>query len=76
MLDWKNRKTTYDANGNTTFSASIQNFRDFDDRMLTHDWNRVSETIGGTTTGYLVDNHNLTGLQQLLDQLVNGSVAR
>lgn len=40
------------------------------------DGNRVSETIGGTTTKFLVDDHNPTGLPQVLDELVSGSVTR
>ena len=52
--------------------------------MLTHnsltltydgDGNPVSETFGDTTTKY-VDDHNPTGLPQVLDELVNGSVTR
>ena len=53
--------------------------------MLTHgsmtlvydgDGNRISETNGGTTTKFLVDDHNPTGLSQVIDELVNGSVTR
>jgi RHS repeat-associated protein len=40
------------------------------------DGNRVSETVGGTTTKFLVDDHNPTGLPQVLDELVSGSVTR
>jgi len=40
------------------------------------DGNRVSETVGGTTTKFLVDDKNPTGLPQVLDELVNGSVTR
>ena len=36
------------------------------------DGNRVSETIGGTTTKFLVDNKNPTKLPQVMDELVNG----
>lgn len=76
---------TYDANGNTTSSAGIANTYDFENRMLTHgslsltydgDGNRVSETVGGTTSKFLVDDHNPTGLPQVLDEMVNGSVTR
>jgi RHS repeat-associated protein len=38
------------------------------------DGNRVSETVGGTTTKYLVDELNPTGYTQVMDELVNGSV--
>ena len=53
--------------------------------MLTHgavsmaydgDGNRVSETAGGVTTKFLVDNLNPTGYSQVMDELVNGSVTR
>lgn len=75
----------YDANGNTTSSAGITNTYDFENRMTGHsavslvyegDGNRVSETAGGTTTKFLVDDHNPTGLPQVLDEIVNGSVTR
>ncbi len=73
----------YDDNGNTTSSANIVNRYDFENRMTAHgsvtlvyDGNRVSETAGGVTTKYLVDNLNPTGLPQVLDELVNGSVTR
>jgi len=79
---------TYDANGNTTSSASITNVYDFENRMTQHgtnpglllaydgDGNRVSGTIGGTTTKYLVDALNPSGLPQVLDEIVSGSVTR
>jgi RHS repeat-associated protein len=87
FYDANDRLTTdiYDANGNTTSSAGISNGYDFENRMLTHgavtlvydgDGNHVSETVGGTTTKFLVDDHNQTGLSQVLDELVNGSVTR
>jgi hypothetical protein len=53
--------------------------------MLTHgsvtlvydgDGNRISETIGGTTTKFLVDDHNPTGLPQVLDEIASGAVTR
>ena len=40
------------------------------------DGNRVSETVGSTTTKYLVDTLNPTGYSQVMDELVNGSVTR
>ena len=40
------------------------------------DGNRVSETAGGVTTEYLVDTLNPTGLPQVLEEIVNGSVTR
>ena len=74
-----------DANGNTTSSGGISNTYDFENRMLTHgslslvydgDGNRVSETVGGTATKFLVDDHNPTGLPQVLDEIVGGSITR
>src|SRR5712692_10121176 len=76
---------TYDNNGNTISSAGIANTYDFENRMLAHgavamaydgDGNRVSEAIGGTTTKFLVDDHNPTGLTQVLDEIVSGTVTR
>src|SRR3989440_9653348 len=40
------------------------------------DGNRVSETVGGGTTKYLVETLNPTGLPQVLDETVNSSVTR
>ena len=75
-----------DANGNTTSLAGTTVNYDFENRMtqyganvlLTYDGdgNRVSETAGGTTTKFLVDDHNPTQLPQVLDELVSGSVTR
>ena len=76
---------TYDANGNTISSAGTSNTYDFENRMLSHgavtliydaDGNRVSETAGGTTTKYLVDSLNPTGLPQVMDEKVSGTVTR
>ncbi len=38
------------------------------------DGNRVSETVGGVTTKYLVDLLNPTGYSQVVDELVNGDL--
>ena len=40
------------------------------------DGNRVSETVGGTTTKFLVDSLNPTKLPQVMDETVNGSETR
>jgi RHS repeat-associated protein len=40
------------------------------------DGNRVSETVGSTTTKYLVDTLNPTGYSQVLDELVSGAVTK
>ena len=76
---------TFDNNGNTTSSGGISNSYDFENRMLTHgsvtvvydgEGNRVSETTGGVITKYLVDDLNPTGLPQVVDETVSGSVTR
>ena len=74
---------SYDANGNTISSAGIANTYDFENRMLTHgavtmfydgDGNRVSETAGGITTKFLVDDG--AGLSEVLEEMSNGTVTR
>ena len=40
------------------------------------DGNRVSESVGGAATKYLVDTINPTGLPQVLDETVSGAVTR
>jgi RHS repeat-associated protein len=76
---------TYDNNGNTTASAGIQNTYDFENHLIQHggatigydgDGNRVSETVGGVTTNYLVDTQNTTGYAQVVEELQNGTVTR
>ena len=69
----------YDNNGNTTNSSG--NFYQFD--ALNHltnvnsgtvriiydgDGNRVAKTVGGTTTYYLLDDHNPSGYVQVLEE--------
>src|SRR5437016_7318239 len=86
-FDTDDRLTTdlYDANGNTTSSGGILNAYDFENHMIRHgnvsivydgDGNRVSETVGGLTTNYLVDTNNPTGYAQVVDELQNNSVTR
>jgi RHS repeat-associated protein len=76
---------TYDAAGNTTNSGGIADSYDFESHLITHgavtiaydgDGNRVSETVGGVTTNYLVDTQNPTGYAQVVDELQNNTVAR
>jgi len=76
---------TYDANGNTISSAGISYVYDFENRLLMRgavtivydgDGNRVNETVGSTTTKFLVDDKNPTGYSQVMDELVNGAVTR
>jgi hypothetical protein len=40
------------------------------------DGNRVAKTVNGVTTRYLVDDLNPTGLPQVVDELVAGTVRR
>ena len=40
------------------------------------DGNRVAKTVGGVTTNYLVDDRNLTGYAQVLEEIVGGAVQR
>ena len=76
---------TIDSNGNTTLSGTVSSLYDFENHMTSSgpativydgDGNRVSETVGGATTKYLVDTVNPTGLPQVVDETVNGAVTR
>ena len=75
----------YDADGNTINSLGTVNAYDFENHLVQHgsvtlvydgDGNRVSETVGGVTTNYLVDTVNPTGYAQVVDELVSGKVTR
>jgi RHS repeat-associated protein len=75
----------YDANGNTTNSLGAASTYDFENHLVQKgavtivydgDGNRVSETVGGVTTKYLVDTLNPTGYAQVVDELVSGAVTR
>jgi RHS repeat-associated protein len=75
----------YDEDGNTINSLGTANTYDFENHLATHggvtvvydgDGNRVSETVGGITTNYLVDSVNPTGYAQVVDELVSGTVTR
>jgi RHS repeat-associated protein/uncharacterized repeat protein (TIGR01451 family) len=75
----------YDDDGNTISSGGIGNHYDFESHMIQHgnvaivydgDGNRVSETVGGVTTNYLVDTQNLTGYAQVVEELRAGAVVR
>ncbi len=78
---------TYDADGNTTASGGNAYAYDFENRLTSQnggavsivydgDGNRVSKTVGATTTKYLVDDRNLTGYAQVLEELSGGMVQR
>ena len=75
---------TYDANGNTLSSGGTNYSYEFEDRLVSTsngativydgDGNRVSETISGVTTKYLVDDLTPTHYAQVAEETVNGAV--
>jgi RHS repeat-associated protein len=74
-VDDRLSEDTYDAAGNTVSSGGLGNFYDFENRLLQRgsvsivydgDGNRVSETAGGVTTKYLIDDQNPTGFPQVI----------
>jgi RHS repeat-associated protein len=76
---------TYDADGNTVNFLGTANTYDFENHLVTHggvtlvydgDGNRVSETVAGITTNYLVDTQNPTGYAQVVDELQSSAVTR
>jgi RHS repeat-associated protein len=82
---------SYDKNGNTTRTANGNQYTyDSENHMLSmangttsvtmkYDafGNRVSKTVNGVTTQYLVeDDVNPTGYSQVVDEIVNGAVTR
>jgi RHS repeat-associated protein len=78
---------SYDANGNTTSSNGNSYRYDFENRLTElndgqvkmvydGDGRRVSKTVGGVTTKYLIDDHNPSGFAQVAEEIVGGSVRR
>jgi RHS repeat-associated protein len=77
---------TYDNNGNTLTSGGKTFAYDFENRLKSMsggavmqydgDGNRVSKTVGGVTTRYLVDDLNPTGYAQVVEELANGALQR
>src|SRR5580658_1403831 len=78
---------TYDNNGNTTASGARTFAYDFENRLKSMnsgavtlvydgDGDRVTKTVGGVTTRYLVDDLNPTGYAQVVEEVVNGAVQR
>jgi RHS repeat-associated protein len=78
---------TYDGNGSTTASGGNTYAYDFESHLVSQnggavsiiydgDGNRVSKTAGAATTKYLVDDRNLTGYAQVLEELIGGTVQR
>src|SRR6185312_15547659 len=39
-------------------------------------WNRISKTVAGSTTQYLVDDNNPTGLAHVVEEISNGAVQK
>jgi RHS repeat-associated protein len=75
----------YDNNGNLLNAGIGSNVYDFENRLVKAggvsivydgDGNRVSETIAGVTTSYLVADQNATGYAQVMDELQAGAVVR
>ena len=79
---------SYDQNGNTILSGGNTFTYDFENHLETQiggtavnivydgDGNRVAKTVSGVTTKYLVDDRNLTGYAQVLEELAGGTVQR
>src|SRR6267142_2948173 len=76
---------TYDNDGNTTVSNGVGYAYDFENHLVQAgagisfvydgDGNRVSKTVAGVTTQYLVDTQNPTGYAQVVLETVSGSSA-
>ena len=77
----------YDDNGNTLGSGGNTYAYDFENRLTElnngavtmvndGDSNRVAKTANGVTTYYLVDERNLTGYAQVLEEISGGTVQR
>jgi YD repeat-containing protein len=76
----------YDNNGSTKVSNGKSYNYDFENKLTSTsdgitiiydgDGNRVSKTIGGLTTKYLVDTNNLTGYAQVVEELQNNQVVK
>jgi len=78
---------SYDPNGNTRQSAGGAYAYDWENRLTEvndgavqytydGDGNRVSKTVSGVTTTYLVDTNNPTGYAQVVEELQGGQVTR
>src|SRR6185437_1437472 len=75
----------YDANGNLLNGGVGANVYDFENRLVQAggvslvydgDGNRISKTVAGSTTQYLVDDNNPTGLAQVVEEISNGAVQK
>jgi RHS repeat-associated protein len=76
---------SYDLNGDTIASGGHSYAYDFENRLVSKDGgavtivydgdgNRVSKTVGGLTTRYLIDDLNPTGYLQVLEELSGAGV--
>jgi RHS repeat-associated protein len=87
--DANDRLTTesYDANGNTRVTSGLTYTYDYENRVKSMnngavrivydgDGRRVSKTVGGVTTQYLVDDLNPTGYSQVVEEVVDGNLQR
>ena len=89
-LDDELSSETYDANGNVTSTGGKSFTYDSENHLVSMSatgtsasiiydafGNRVSKTVNGLTTQYLVeDDKNPTGYPQVFDELTNGAVTR
>jgi RHS repeat-associated protein len=88
-LDANDRLSTdsYDNDGNTIGTGVNAFSYDFENHLTGEnngavsivydgDGNRVAKTVGDVTTQYLVDDRNLTGYAQVLEELSGGAVQR
>ena len=75
----------YDADGNTTNSGGLGYVYDFENRLIQQggltivydgDGNRVSKTVAGVTTLYLVDSLNPTGYAQAVAEAASNGAAQ
>src|SRR5437899_1696667 len=76
---------TYDSDGNTTASNGVGYVYDFENHLVQAgagisivydgDGNRVSKTVSGVTTTYLVDPFSPTGYPQVVYETISGTGA-
>jgi len=73
---------TYDNDGNTTASNGLGYAYDFENHLIQQggisivydgDGNRVSKTVAGVTTQYMVDTQNPTGYAQVVQEITTNS---
>ena len=77
---------TYDQNGNVLTTGGKSFAYDAENHLVSMggtvsivydgEGNRVSKTVSGVTTKYLVDDLNPTGYAQVVDELTGGAVTR